>query len=39
MKVAFFRSLYFKLVPEVNSRLRLLDEQLAKFWNVEAPLP
>lgn len=31
------RSVYMKLIPEVNWRLRALNEQLIRFWRLEAP--
>ena len=31
-------SLYLNIVPEINFRLRLLNEELAKYWKVEAPV-
>ena len=31
------RSVYLKIVPEVNWRLRALNEQLIRFWDLEAP--
>lgn len=31
------RSVYLKLIPEVNWRLRALNEQLIRFWHLEAP--
>jgi hypothetical protein len=31
------RSVYLNLIPEVNWRLRALNEQLIRFWNLEAP--
>jgi len=31
------RSVYVKLIPEVNWRLRVLNEQLIRFWHLEAP--
>jgi hypothetical protein len=30
-------SVYLNLIPEVNLRLRSLDEQLVEFWRLEAP--
>ena len=31
------RSVYLKTIPEVNWRLRALNEQLIRFWDLEAP--
>jgi hypothetical protein len=31
------RSVYLKIIPEVNWRLRALNEQLIRFWHLEAP--
>jgi hypothetical protein len=31
------RSVYLKIIPEVNWRLRALNEQLIRFWDLEAP--
>jgi hypothetical protein len=31
------RSVYLKIVPEVNWRLRELNEQLIRFWDLKAP--
>jgi hypothetical protein len=31
------RDVYYALAPEINVRLRLLDERLARLWNREAP--
>jgi hypothetical protein len=31
------RSVYLRLIPEVNWRLRALNEQLIRFWRLEAP--
>jgi hypothetical protein len=31
------RCLYLNIIPEVNWRLRSLDEQLMEFWRPEAP--
>jgi hypothetical protein len=33
------RDVYFAVTPEVNLRLRLLDERLSRFWNPEAHRP
>ena len=33
----FAKSVYQRISPEVNARLRALNEQLSHFWNVEAP--
>ncbi len=33
------RSVYRQLSPEINLRLRLLNERLAQFWKVEEPRP
>ncbi len=29
--------IYLKMMPEVNLRLRPLNEQLIRFWRLEAP--
>ncbi|HLZ92712.1 MAG TPA: hypothetical protein VKQ28_13445 [Candidatus Acidoferrum sp.] len=31
------RGVYLKIIPEVNWRLRSLDQQLIQFWRLEAP--
>jgi hypothetical protein len=31
------RSVYLNLIPEMNLRLRSLNEQLIEFWRLEAP--
>jgi hypothetical protein len=31
------RSIYLQIIPEVNWRLRALNEQLIRFWHLEAP--
>jgi len=31
------RSVYLKIIPEMNWRLRLLNERLIQFWRLEAP--
>jgi len=31
------RSVYHKISPEINARLRALNEQLIQFWRLEAP--
>lgn len=31
------RAVYLRIIPEVNWRLRALDEQLIRFWRLEAP--
>lgn len=31
------RAVYLRIIPEVNWRLRALDEQLIRFWQLEAP--
>jgi hypothetical protein len=31
------REVYYALAPEINLRLRLLDERLSRLWNREAP--
>ncbi|HXN52710.1 MAG TPA: hypothetical protein VN943_12310 [Candidatus Acidoferrum sp.] len=31
------RSAYLKIIPEMNWRLRLLNDQLIRFWRLEAP--
>ena len=33
----FAKNVYERISPEVNARLRALNEQLSHFWNVEAP--
>jgi hypothetical protein len=35
--VLLSRGVYLTIVPEMNRRLRLLDEQLIQFWRMEAP--
>jgi hypothetical protein len=32
-------SVYRQVSPELNLRLRVLNEQLSQFWKVEAPRP
>jgi hypothetical protein len=32
-------SVYRQLSPEINSRLRLLNDRLCQFWKIEAPRP
>ena len=35
----FSRAVYQQLSPEINARLRALNEQLIQFWRLEAPRP
>jgi hypothetical protein len=35
----FSRAVYQQLSPEINARLRALNDQLSHFWGIEAPRP
>jgi hypothetical protein len=37
--VTLDRAVYFGIAPQINARLRLLNEQLARLWKIEPTRP